>query len=149
MLFHVRLSLLLFHEIIFYLIFPSISLNSTTIYELGPLCNIVKIKGKLFATHEALTETQKNVSEPQTWISNPQPSDQKVAGLIPFWGSETFFWVWNKSWVANSFHLIYQTASHPSYIYIYIYSQNCYVLGLIGCTKNENKQTNKFYIVLF
>ena len=31
--------------------------------------------------------------------------DQKVAGSIPVWGSETFFWVCNKAWVANSFPL--------------------------------------------
>ena len=29
-----------------------------------------------------------------------------------------FFWVCDKAWVANSFPLIYQAASHPSYIYI-------------------------------
>ena len=28
--------------------------------------------------------------------------DQKVAGSIPVWGSETFFWVCDKAWVANS-----------------------------------------------
>ena len=48
--------------------------------------------------------------------------DQKVAGSIPVWGWETFFWVCDKIWVANSFPLIYQAASHPSYIYIYIYT---------------------------
>ena len=47
-----------------------------------------------------------------------EPSDEKVAGSIPVWGSETFFWVCDKAWVANSFPLIYQAASHPSYIYI-------------------------------
>ena len=30
--------------------------------------------------------------------------DQKVAGPIPVWGSETFFWVCDKAWVANNFH---------------------------------------------
>ena len=29
--------------------------------------------------------------------------DQKVAGPIPIWGSETVFWVCDKAWVANSF----------------------------------------------
>ena len=29
--------------------------------------------------------------------------DQKVAGSIPVWGSETFFWVCDKAWVANSY----------------------------------------------
>ena len=48
--------------------------------------------------------------------------NQKVAGSIPVCGSETFFWVCDKAWVANSFPLIYQAASHPSYIYIYIYT---------------------------
>ena len=47
--------------------------------------------------------------------------DQKVAGSIPVWGSEAFFWVCNKAWVANSFPLIYQAASIFIYIYIYIY----------------------------
>ena len=37
---------------------------------------------------------------------------------IPAWGSETFFWVSNCAWVANSFPLIYQAANHPSYIYM-------------------------------
>ena len=45
--------------------------------------------------------------------------DQKVAGSIPVWVSEAFFWVCDKAWVANSFPLIYQTASHLKYIYIY------------------------------
>ena len=38
--------------------------------------------------------------------------DQKVAGSIPVWGSETFFWVCDKAWVVNSFPLIHQVASH-------------------------------------
>ena len=29
--------------------------------------------------------------------------DQKVAGSIPVWGSETFLWVCDKAWVANTF----------------------------------------------
>ena len=29
--------------------------------------------------------------------------DQKVAGSIPVWASETFFWVCDKAWVANSY----------------------------------------------
>ena len=61
------------------------------------------MKDKLFAT-QALSQTQKNVSEPQT-------------GIEPV--SETFFWVCDKAWVANSFPLIYQAASLPSYIYTY------------------------------
>ena len=44
--------------------------------------------------------------------------DKNVPGSIPVWGSEIIFWVCDKSWVANSFHLIYQAARHPSYIYI-------------------------------
>ena len=28
--------------------------------------------------------------------------DQKVAGSIPVWGSQTFFWVCDTAWVANS-----------------------------------------------
>ena len=39
---------------------------------------------------------------------------QKVSSSIPVWGSETFFWVCDKAWVANNFPLIYQAASHPS-----------------------------------
>ena len=38
--------------------------------------------------------------------------DQKVTFSIPVWGSETFFWVCDKAWVAKSFPLIYQAASH-------------------------------------
>ena len=38
--------------------------------------------------------------------------DQKFASLIPVWSSETFFWVCDKAWVANSFPLIYQAANH-------------------------------------
>ena len=33
------------------------------------------------------------------------------AGSIPVWGSETFFWVSDKAWVANSLLLNYQAAS--------------------------------------
>ena len=108
-------------------------------------------KKNCFAT-QALSQTQKNVSEPQTGIE-PQPSDlrwdaltielpglrwqregqlliqqsrlavgllsaiwvlvaqwlerltgdQKVAGSIPVWNSETFFWVCDKAWVAKQF----------------------------------------------
>ena len=47
--------------------------------------------------------------------------DQKVAGSIPVWGSETFFWVCDKARVANSFPLIYQAASH-----LHIYESCCY-----------------------
>ena len=85
---------------------------------------------------QALSQTQKNVSEHQTgiepsihrgllsaiWVLVAQwlehlTSDQKVAGSIPIWGSETFFWVCHKAWVANSFPLIYQATSH---LHIYI-----------------------------
>ena len=52
-------------------------------------------KGKLFAT-QALSQTQKNVSEPQTGIES-----------ATFWSP-----------VRESV-LIYQAASHPSYIYIH------------------------------
>ena len=90
------------------------------------------IKGKLFAT-QALVQTQKIVSEPQTgielatfrspvrrsthrsllsaiWVLVAQwlerlTGDQKVAGSIPVWDSET--WVCDKAWVANSFPILY------------------------------------------
>ena len=111
---------------------------------------IMYIDGKLFAT-QALSQTQKNVSEPQTgiepatfwspvrrsnhWATRTRmtatmctgsyarhtdskslvaqwlerlTTDQKVAGSIPVWDSETFFCVCDKAWVANSFPLIYQ-----------------------------------------
>ena len=48
--------------------------------------------------------------------------DQKVAGSIPVWGSETFFWVW--AWVANSLPLIYQAANHLIYNMFIVYILN-------------------------
>ena len=74
----------------------------------------------MFAT-QALLQTPKNavrVSRLRTgtyrgllsaiWVLVAQwlerlTGDQKVAGSIPVWDSETFFWVCNKAWVANSF----------------------------------------------
>ena len=53
--------------------------------------------------------------------------DQKVAGSIPVCGSETFFWVCNKAWVANSFPLIYQAESHP-HTYISLLFDNFHVV---------------------
>ena len=49
----------------------------------------------------------------------PLYGDQKVAGSIPVWGSETFFWVF---WVANSLALNYQAASHFIYTFIMVQS---------------------------
>ena len=46
----------------------------------------------------------------------------QVTGSIPVWGSETFFWVSDKAWVANSFPLIYQAASHL-HTYIQVYNE--------------------------
>ena len=49
--------------------------------------------------------------------------DQKVAGSIPVWGSETFFWVYSKAWVVNSFPLNSPSCNWViSYIHIYIYT---------------------------
>ena len=45
--------------------------------------------------------------------------DQKVAGSISVWGSETFFWVCDKAWVANSF---------PSYMYILLWFSSYFFL---------------------
>ena len=42
--------------------------------------------------------------------------DQKVAGSIRVWGSETFFWVCDKAWVANSFPL----SKHLVQLYLYL-----------------------------
>ena len=52
--------------------------------------------------------------------------DQKVAGSIPVWGSETFFWVCDKAWVANSFPLIHQAASH---LHTYIFTTVMFISG--------------------
>ena len=49
-----------------------------------------KLKENCF---QALSQTHKNVSEPQTGIERLErlTGDQKVAGSIPVWASETFF----------------------------------------------------------
>ena len=47
--------------------------------------------------------------------------DQKVAGSIPIWGSETFFWVCDKAWVySKQFSFNLPSCKSTSYVYIYI-----------------------------
>ena len=47
--------------------------------------------------------------------------DQKVAGSIPVWGSETFFWVCDKAWVySKQFSFNLPSCKSTSYVYIYI-----------------------------
>ena len=64
-------------------------------------------------------------------ISERLLGDQKIAGSISVSSSETFFWVCDKDWVENSFHLIYQAASHLHiYIYLYMIFQTKTILGI-------------------
>ena len=44
--------------------------------------------------------------------------DQKVAGSIPVWGSETFFWVCDKAWVRSKQFSFNLPSCKPSFIHI-------------------------------
>ena len=71
-----------------------------------------------------LSQTQKNVSEPQTGIEPATASDlrwDQVAVSIPVWGSETFFWACDKSLSSKQFSFNSPSCKSSSYIYIYIY----------------------------